>query len=63
MRIQRLAWTAAAVLACVPAMAHDTNVPHVHPHGAESLIFAIIAGAAFVGLWKSGVLDTIRKDR
>lgn len=60
MRIQRLAWSAVAALVCVPALAHDTAVPHAHPHGAETVIFALIAAAAAFGLWKSGVVSAIR---
>lgn len=43
--------TALAALAAAPALAHEaTGLPHVHPHGSDTLILAALGAAVLVVL-------------
>lgn len=53
--IRRFFSVAAAVVASGSAFAHDSVVPHAHPHGIDTVIATLALATVFGLLWYLGL--------
>jgi len=57
-----LSLVSAGMLVPALAFAHETGVPHVHPHGADVLIMGLALVALAIGGYKVGLFSPARQD-